>query len=81
MELIGIEQIENQMVILQLVQKVMLMIMDLIYIISIMQRFGDFLLRAKAEPHDPYDNRFYRLFDRLLGGMIRWRWGVVRSML
>ena len=39
--------------------------------------FGDFLLRAKAEPHDPYDNRFYRLFDRLLGGMIRWRWGVV----
>jgi hypothetical protein len=33
-ELIGIEQIENQMAILQLVQKVMQMIMDLIYIMK-----------------------------------------------
>ncbi|WP_418981651.1 efflux RND transporter permease subunit [Alistipes sp.] len=39
--------------------------------------FGDFMLRVKPVARDPYDTKFYRGFDRLLGGLLRWRWVVV----
>ncbi len=39
--------------------------------------FGDFTLRVKPVPHDPYDTKFYRAFDRMLAALLRWRWGVV----
>lgn len=39
--------------------------------------FGDFMLRVKPAAHDPYDTKFYRFFDRMLAGLLRWRWGVV----
>ena len=39
--------------------------------------FGDFMLRVKPAAHDPYDTKFYRFFDRLLAGLLRWRWAVV----
>lgn len=39
--------------------------------------FGSFMLRVKPVAHDPYDTRFYRAFDRLLGRLLRWRWIVV----
>lgn len=39
--------------------------------------FGNFMLRVKPVAHDPYDTKFYRAFDRLLGGLMRWRWVVV----
>ncbi|WP_418991153.1 efflux RND transporter permease subunit [Alistipes sp.] len=39
--------------------------------------FGNFMLKVKATGRDPYDTRFYRAFDRLLAGLLRWRWVVV----
>ncbi|MDE5708441.1 MAG: efflux RND transporter permease subunit [Alistipes sp.] len=39
--------------------------------------FGSFMLRVKSRKKDPYDTRFYRLFDRLLARLLRWRWGVI----
>lgn len=39
--------------------------------------FGDFMLRARPAARDPYDTRFYRLFDRLLAALLRRRWTVV----
>lgn len=39
--------------------------------------FGNLMLRVKTSQRDPYDTRFYRAFDRFLGGLLRWRWGVV----
>ncbi len=38
--------------------------------------FGNFMLRASRRQGDPYDTKFYRVFDRLLGRLLRWRWGV-----
>ena len=43
--------------------------------------FGDFMLRVKPAAHDPYDTKFYRKFDRLLAGLLRWRWGVVAGVI
>lgn len=43
--------------------------------------FGDFMLRVKPAAHDPYDTKFYRKFDRLLAGLLRWRWGVVAGVV
>ena len=43
--------------------------------------FGDFMLRVKPTAHDPYDTKFYRKFDRLLAGLLRWRWGVVAGVV
>ena len=43
--------------------------------------FGDFMLRVKPTAHDPYDTTFYRKFDRLLAGLLRWRWGVVAGVV
>ena len=43
--------------------------------------FGDFMLRVKPAAHDPYDTKFYRQFDRLLAGLLRWRWGVVAGVV
>lgn len=42
--------------------------------------FGDFMLRSKPLARDPYDTRFYRAFDRLLAGLLRWRWVVVAAV-
>jgi len=39
--------------------------------------FGDFMLRVRPAAHDPYDTKFYRLFDRLLAALLRRRWTVV----
>ncbi len=39
--------------------------------------FGNFMLRVKPRPGDPYDTKFYRAFDRLLAWLLRRRWGVV----
>ena len=39
--------------------------------------FGNVLLRVKPLARDPYDTRFYRAFDRLLGALLRGRWAVV----
>ena len=37
--------------------------------------FGDWMLKNKKNVRrDPYNNRFYRGFDRLLAGLIRHRW-------
>lgn len=43
--------------------------------------FGDFMLRVKPAAHDPYDTKFYRKFDQLLAGLLRWRWGVVAGVV
>ena len=43
--------------------------------------FGDFMLRVKPAAHDPYDTKFYWKFDRLLAGLLRWRWGVVAGVV
>ena len=43
--------------------------------------FGDFMLRVKPAAHDPYDTKFYRKFDCLLAGLLRWRWGVVAGVV
>ena len=43
--------------------------------------FGDFMLRVNPAAHDPYDTKFYRKFDRLLAGLLRWRWGVVAGVV
>ena len=43
--------------------------------------FGDFMLRVNPAAHDPYDTKFYRAFDRLLAALLRWRWGVVASVV
>ncbi len=39
--------------------------------------FGNFMLRVKPREGNPCDSRFYRAFDRLLGRLLRWRWGVI----
>lgn len=39
--------------------------------------FGDFMLRVRPAAHDPYDTKFYWLFDRLLAALLRRRWTVV----
>ena len=39
--------------------------------------FGNFMLRVKPRPGDPYETKFYRAFDRLLAWLLRRRWGVV----
>ncbi len=39
--------------------------------------FGNVLLRVEPQVRDPYDTRFYRAFDRLLGALLRGRWAVV----
>ncbi len=43
--------------------------------------FGNFMLRVTPTARDPYDTRFYRAFDRLLSGLLRWRWMVVASVI
>ena len=45
--------------------------------------FGSFILREQAgqKPRDPYAGRFYRAFDRVLGGLIRYRYGVAAVMV
>ncbi|MCM1150575.1 MAG: efflux RND transporter permease subunit [Alistipes sp.] len=42
--------------------------------------FGSLMLRVKSPGKDPYDSKFYRFFDRLLAGLLRWRWGVVAGV-
>ncbi|MFI3286402.1 MAG: efflux RND transporter permease subunit [Rikenellaceae bacterium] len=39
--------------------------------------FGDFLLKKSAEVRDPYSSPFYRLFDKMLIGLLRFRYLVV----
>ena len=39
------------------------------------------MLRVEPPAHDPYDTKFYRKFDRLLAGLLRWRWGVVAGVV
>ena len=43
--------------------------------------FGSFMLRVKSRKKDPYDTRFYLLFDRLLARLLRWRWGVIAGVV
>ena len=43
--------------------------------------FGDFMLRVEPAAHDPFDTKFYRKFDRLLAGLLRWRWSVVAGVV
>ncbi len=43
--------------------------------------FGDFMLRVKPSDKEPYDTRFYHLFDRLLATLLRWRWMVVATVI
>ncbi|MDE6507155.1 MAG: efflux RND transporter permease subunit [Alistipes sp.] len=43
--------------------------------------FGSFMLRVEPRASDPYDTPFYRAFDRLLGWLLRWRWGVVAGVV
>ena len=39
--------------------------------------FGNFMLRVKPLGRDPYDTRFYRAFDRFVGGLAGRGWAVV----
>lgn len=39
--------------------------------------FGSFMLKPVTVRHDPYDNGFYRWFDRLLASLLRRRWTVL----
>ncbi len=39
--------------------------------------FGNVLLRVPAAVSKPFNNRFYRLYDRVLEVLLRWRWAVV----
>ncbi len=39
--------------------------------------FADFLLKSNVEVRDAYNTPFYRLFERLLAFLLRWRYGVV----
>ncbi|MFI3316550.1 MAG: efflux RND transporter permease subunit [Rikenellaceae bacterium] len=41
--------------------------------------FGDLLLPSKVEPRDPYNSAFYRFFDRVLVGLLRYRYLVVAT--
>ncbi len=41
--------------------------------------FGDLLLKESVEQRDPYDSPFYRMFDRVLTQLLRFRYLVVAS--
>lgn len=45
--------------------------------------FGSYILKeqTQAAPRDPYDRKFYRLFDQLLERLIRRRWWVAGIMV
>ncbi len=43
--------------------------------------FGSFMLRSSAAGRDPYDNRFYRAFDRFMRWQLRRRWGVTVAVV
>lgn len=43
--------------------------------------FGSFMLRPAAKRRDPFDNGFYRRFDRVLAALLRRRWVVVAVVL
>ncbi len=43
--------------------------------------FGDFLLSSKVEQRDPYNSRFYRLFEKMLITLLRYRYLVASGTL
>ncbi len=43
--------------------------------------FGDFLLPNSVVQRDPYDSRFYRLFDKFIVGTLRYRYGVLAATI
>ncbi|MFI3265009.1 MAG: efflux RND transporter permease subunit [Rikenellaceae bacterium] len=43
--------------------------------------FGDFLLSSKVEQRDPYNSRFYRLFEKVLITLLRYRYFVASGTL